>query len=54
LDHPGVEARLCQQDGGAQVCPPVQAWGLAVRVLRALQERRHGLECRAEMGRQRG
>ena len=54
MDHPGVEALLCQQDGGAQVCPRVQAWGLAVRVLRVSQERRHGLESRAEMGRQRG
>ena len=54
MDHPGVEVLRCQQDGGAQVCPPVQAWGLAVKVHRALQECRHGLEYRAEMGRQRG
>ena len=32
----------------------VQAWGFAVKVHRALQECRHGLEYRAEMGRQRG
>ena len=55
LDHPGAEAHRCQQDGGALVCPPVQAWGWwAVKVLRALWERRHALERWAEMVRLRG
>ena len=43
LDCPGVEARRCLPDGGARVCPPVQASEWAVRV------HRHGLARRAEM-----
>ena len=54
MDHPGVEARLCQQDGGAQVCPPVQVSEWAVRVHQALWGHRHGLACLAEMERLRG
>ena len=60
MDCPGVEARQCLPDGGARVCPPVQAWVWAVRVhlalpeSRALRERRHGLALQAEMERLRG
>ena len=54
MDLLGVEARRCLPDGGVRVCPPVQASEWAVRVHRALWERRHGLALRAEMERLRG
>lgn len=49
MDCPGVEARRCLPDGGARVCPPVQASEWAVRVHQALWGHRHGLARRAEM-----